>query len=328
MIISRTPFRMSFIGGGSDLEAFYQKKTGHVLSTSINKYMYISIHPYFYDHKILLKYSQTELVEDLKNIRHPIFRVVLQKFDINGIEIDSIADIPHSTGLGSSSAFTVGLLQSLYAYIGKYVSNEQLAREACDIEINQLGEPIGKQDQYASSFGGLNFFSFYNDGSVSVEPVIIPHGKKADLERNLMLFFTGITRPASSILSEQKKKIQQSQQTFDMISQMTEMANDLRIKLCSGDIDCLGEILHQGWLLKQQITQYISNDHVSHYYNLARKNGAIGGKLLGAGGGGFLLFYTYPDAQERVRRALCDLQETKLYFDNGGSKIIYVGEQL
>lgn len=326
MIISRTPFRVSFLGGGSDLAAFYEKRMGCVLSSTIDKYMYISIHPYFYAKKIQLKYSNTELVDNTDDIKHPIFKEVLKKVKNTGIEIDSVADIPSNAGLGSSSAFTVGLLHSMYAYNSIYVSRQRLAEEACDIEINRLKEPIGKQDQYASAFGGLNLIKFYSDHRVDVEPIIIPHGKQRVLESYLMLFFVGMTRAASSILSEQKENILNQQSVNDAVIQMAEMAQEARLKLSVGDIDSLGTILYEGWQLKQKMAKNITNDVITHYYNIAISNGAIGGKLLGAGSGGFLLFYVYPDARLRVQNALRELQEVPFHFDNTGTKIIYVGE--
>jgi len=288
--------------------------------------MYVAIHPYFFQGKILLKYSRTELVEDASEIQHPILRVVLQRMGISGVDINSIADIPASTGLGSSGAFTVGLLQSLYAYVGKHVPKERLAEEACDVEMNQLHEPIGKQDQYASAFGGLNLISFHANETVDVEPVIIPHGKVKDLERNLMLFYLGGTRPASSVLSEQTENTLKDPRVFETLSRMAEMASALRLKLSNGDIDSLGGMLHEGWLLKQTLASKISNESVQACYQLATKNGAVGGKLLGAGGGGFLLIYVYPDAQERVRSALHAYREVKFAFDHSGATIVHVGD--
>lgn len=326
MIISRTPFRVSFVGGGSDLPDFYEHEAGCVLSTAIDKYMYLSVHPFFHYNKSQLKYSRTELVESADEIRHPVFRVVLKRFGVRGVEIDSIADVPASTGLGSSSAFTVGLLHSLYAYTGKYVSKDRLAREACDVEIEELQEPIGKQDQYASAFGGLNLIGFHPSGAVDVEPVIVPHGKQKELEGNLLLFYTGITRSASEVLREQKANLKAGSRQFDALREMAAMARELRDELSKGNIDSVGGTLRRAWSVKRGMSESVTNTVIDECYELAMRNGAEGGKLLGAGGGGFLLFYVYRDAQDRVRHALRDLRELKLAFDSGGSKIIHVDE--
>ncbi len=209
MLITKTPFRVSFCGGGSDIAAFYEKYGGCVLSTTINKYMYISIHPYFNPEQTMLKYSENELVGDIKDIKHKIFRQVLNDMQVEGVEISSTADVPGGTGLGSSSTFTVGLLNSLYCYKGKFASKGRLAKEACEIEIEKLGSPIGKQDQYAAAYGGLNFIRFNKDGAVSVAPIMMQADTYKNLQNNLMMFYTGITRSANSILSEQKVNISQ-----------------------------------------------------------------------------------------------------------------------
>ena len=205
MLITKTPFRISFAGGGSDMSSFYEEHGGCVLSTSINKYMYISIHPYFDPSYTVLKYSKNEIVKDLKDIEHKIISTVLNEKNVSGVEIVSTADVPGGTGLGSSSTFTVGLLNTVYSYIGKYVSKEKLAYEACDVEINKLSSPIGKQDQYAASYGGLNFIKFNKDGTVSVSPIIMKGNTYKELQHNLMMFYTGKIRSANDILSEQKK---------------------------------------------------------------------------------------------------------------------------
>jgi D-glycero-alpha-D-manno-heptose-7-phosphate kinase len=326
VIITQTPLRVSFLGGGTDLSSFYHRRKGCVLSVAIDKYCYLALHPFFYRDKIQLKYSKTELVQKAEEIQHPILRAVVQRFGIRGIDINSISDVPASTGLGSSSAFTVGVLHALYAYTGKYVAKSQLAREACDIEINELREPIGKQDQYASAFGGLNLISFHSDESVSVEPVVMPPGKLRQMQDHLMVFFTGVTRSASSVLQEQRQNTIQDPRTFEALCQLAEMAEKLRDDLSSGNVDALGKALHEGWLLKQKLAKSIANDVVSSCYRLAMDNGAVGGKLLGAGGGGFLLLFVYPDARERLRRAMSAYQELSFSFDTAGTRIIHVGE--
>lgn len=325
MIITRTPFRVSFAGGGSDIPTFYCKHDGCVLSTAINKYMYISIHPSFDRQQTVLKYSKTEMVTDLNNIEHQYFKQVLTNFNINGIELVSTADIPAGTGLGSSSSFTVGLLHALYCYKGKYVSKERLASEACNIEIEQLSNPIGKQDQYAAAYGGLNFIKFLHDGQVIVEPVIMNYKKLQQLEANLMMFYTGQLHSASVILKEQNKNIQQKQKELNLLK-MCKLTYQLRNELHNNNIDAMGEILHENWCLKKTLATSITNLEIDELYQKALRAGALGGKLLGAGGGGFLLFYVPLEKQNNVKKAL-NLPQTPIAFDKQGSTIIYVGDK-
>ena len=217
MIITKTPFRVSFAGGGSDMANFYEQHGGCVLSTSINKYCYLSIHPYFDENATLLKYSENELVTDISKIKHRIFNSVLNEYKVSGVEISSTADVPGGTGLGSSSTFTVGLLNTIACYRGKFMSKGELAAKACDVEINKLGSPIGKQDQYAAAYGGLNFIRFNQDGSVSVEPIVMQPGTYKELEKHLVMFYTGNTRSANSILKEQKKNIDDAAKAENLI---------------------------------------------------------------------------------------------------------------
>lgn len=326
MIITRTPFRISFCGGGSDLPSFYEKHPGCVISTSINKYMYLTAHPFFDMDKIMLKYSKTELVNCIEDISHQIFKEVLNEFKVKGIEITSVADIPAGTGLGSSSSFTVGLLHSLYSYHGKFVSKEKLASKACVVEIEKLGEPIGKQDQYAAAYGGLNYISFQSNGKVFVEPIIMKAETYNRLENNLLMFYTGDVRSASKILAEQNKNMN-DQVKFDNLVQMTDLTKEMKKALEANQLDSFGEILHESWLLKQSLASGISNQVINDYYELALKNGAKGGKLLGAGGGGFLLFYCEEEEQGKLREALKDLRELDFKFDYEGSKVVYVEGQ-
>ena len=326
MIITKTPFRISFVGGGSDIEDFYAGRQGAVLSTSINKYMYISSHKFFEENLVRVKYSETETVDNISNLNHPILRVALEKFNIRGgLEISSIADIPSGTGLGSSSSFTVCLLHNLYTVAGKFVTKERLAAEACEIEIEILKEPIGKQDQYAAAYGGLNVFKFNSNGSVSVEPIHLPKDIYNELESNLMMFYTGSQRKASSILTEQKKNIAKEDKVKNL-EEMVGLVWELRDCLYKGNLEDFGKILHQNWILKQKLASSISNDDINLYYEKAMKNGALGGKLLGAGGGGFLLFYCEKQHQEKLRQAMLPLKEFDFKFDQEGSKLIYVGE--
>jgi len=326
MIITRTPFRVSFIGGGSDLKEFYSKHKGAVLSTTINKYMYISSHPFFNRKAFQLKYSKTEMVNSVNDIRHPILKAVLRQFKSDGgLEISSNADIPAGTGLGSSSAFTVGLLHNLYTLKSKFIPKYRLAEDACKIEIDVLKAPIGKQDQYASSFGGINLIEFQGNGVVKVEPIAISDQDKESLENNLMMFYTKSQRSASKILKKQKYFMKDADK-FGLLAEMIPHVYELRDALYDRKFDYLGEVLHKGWVLKRKITSEISTSEIDTYYKKALKAGAIGGKLLGAGGGGFLLFYCPKKKQASVRLALKGLHELEFKFDYEGSKVIYIGE--
>lgn len=325
MIITRTPFRMSFAGGGSDIASFYEKHGGCVLSTSLNKYMYISIHPSFEAVDTVLKYSQTETVKDIEQVNHRYFKEVLRLLRIKGVEITSTADVPAGTGLGSSSSFTVGLLHALYSYKGKFVSKEKLAQKACEIEIDRLKNPIGKQDQYAAAYGGLNFYEFNKDGSVFVNPIIMRNGLYDQLEKNLMMFYTGQLHSASEILKEQSGNVTQGDKEQNQL-EMCELARELRTELQHNNIDAMGEILDEGWKLKRTLARGISNPAIDECYEKAVRAGAIGGKLLGAGGGGFLLFYVPENRQSEVRSAL-NLPQMPFKFDRQGSTVIYVGNK-
>ena len=321
MIMSKTPFRISFVGGGSDIKDFYQKGYGAVVSTSIDKYMYIMIHPYFHN-KIRIKYSKLEDVDEVDQIQHPIVRECLKLISIEkGVEIASVADVPAGTGVGSSSSFTVGLLHALYTYNGKSVNKEKLAQESCMIEIKKLQQPIGKQDQYATSYGGLNYIRFNPDETVSVEPIVCKPEIKKEFEENLIMFYVGNERDAIYILSEQKENMKQ-QEKHNNVKKMVELANDMRKSLINGEINKVGEIMHEGWLLKKTLASKITNPIIDEYYERAIKAGAIGGKLLGAGAGGFLLFNCRKEYQNSVRQSL-GLRELKFKFDYEGSKIIY-----
>ncbi len=321
MIGSRTPFRVSFIGGGSDLKEFYSRAPGCVLSTSIDKYMYIFVHPFF-DEKIQVKYSKTELVENIEDIQHPIAREVLLEFNLQGVDINSIADIPAGTGLGSSSSYTVGLLHALYAYRDKVVSPKNLAEKACYIEIDVLNEPIGKQDQFAAAYGGLNVIRFLKDGSVKIEPIKMEQDAYKKLQDCLMMFYTGASRSASEVLIDQKKNIVSDKEKFNAQLMMTQMVEESKDCLVKSNLDQFGKNLHSNWILKRTLSKTISNSVFDDIYDLAKKSGAIGGKILGAGGGGFFLFYCPPRYQEKLRLNLKDLKEVSFKFDKYGSKII------
>lgn len=325
MIITKTPFRISFCGGGSDLASFYEKHSGCVLSTTINKYMYISVHPYFDSRYTALKYSENEIVDDISKIKHKIFNCVLNQMGVSGVEISSTADVPAGTGLGSSSTFTVGLLHTLSCYQGKYASKAKLAESACDVEINKLGAPIGKQDQYAAAFGGLNFIRFSRNGNTSVSPIVMQPQTYDKLERNLMMFYTGASRSANSILSEQKQNMSNVDKTNSLL-QMCRLAEEMKRALEANDLSSFGIIMNESWELKRTLASGISNPEIDQAYHLAIKNGALGGKLLGAGGGGFLLFYCEPQNQERVRIAL-GLKQMDFRFDHDGTSVVYIGDK-
>ena len=322
MIITQTPLRISFAGGGSDIPAFYRRFGGAVVSSAVDKFIYINVNKKF-DDDIRVSYSRTEEVDSVGKIDHPIVREALKELGIEGgIEITSIADIPsRGTGLGSSSSFTVGLLLALHAYQSRYVSPPELARQACRVEIELCREPIGKQDQYAASFGGLNFIRFEPDESVIVEPILCSGDLLQRLQSSLLTFYTGATRSASSILSEQTLRAESEKATQDLLKRMTELAYTLASELNRGYIDALGEILDQGWRLKREVHPAISNDSIDLCYEKAKRAGAVGGKLLGAGGGGFLTLFAPPERHTEIERAL-QLRRIDLHLERSGSRVL------
>ena len=325
MIITKTPFRISFVGGGSDLPAYFEKQRGAVLSTSIDKYMYISTHAFFEKDKIRCKYSQTETVDDVKNLQHPILRTVLEDFNLNGIEVSSIADIPGGTGMGSSSSFTVGLLHNLSAFTGRSYGKKELGAGACRVEIDLLKEPIGKQDQYAAAFGGRNVSEFNPDGSGSVNPVLISNETRMTLNTNLKLYYLGNQRSASAILAEQKENTSQESK-FQALTTMVSLVYKFRDALEAGNLDDFGSLLHENWLLKQQLASGITNPRITEAYTAGREAGALGGKLLGAGGGGFMPFYAPTAAHVSLDEAMkkIDAEPFDFNMETEGSKIIHV----
>ena len=321
MIITRTPFRISFGGGGTDLAAFYRQEPGAVTSTAIDKYMYVTVNERF-DDSIRLSYSRTEIVPNAGDVRHPIVRAALNLAGVTtGIEITSIADIPAGTGLGSSSTFAVGLLHALFAFKGLHRSREELARLACKTEIDILKEPIGKQDQYIAAFGGIRHIQFNPDESVFIDPVVCTKETLKKFKNNLMLFYTGATRSAGVILKKQRSNIKKE---FETLCRMRDLARLMRDCLRSNaDVDEVGALLDEGWRLKRSLAEGISNRRIDTLYRKARNAGAIGGKLLGAGGGGFLLLYVRKRKQKAVRAALSGLQEFHFDFEPRGSRIIF-----
>lgn len=327
MIISKTPLRISFVGGGSDIDAFYKREKGAVVSTTIDKYIYITVNKKF-DDKIRVSYSITEIVDNVNQLKHNLIRESLNLLNINsGIEITSISDIPaKGTGLGSSSSYTIGLLNALHAYKAEYASAERLAQEACKIEIEILKKPIGKQDQYAVAYGGLNYIQFNPDGSVFVEPIIYKKETKEELEKSLLLFYTGITRFSNKILTEQKRNMETQEEKNEILKQMTKLAQEMKAALSNNDLSQFGELLHKNWMLKKKMAHSISSPQIDHWYNMARSNGATGGKILGAGGGGFLLFYAHPLNHKKIIKSLSVLRLTPVELEPQGSKIIYVEE--
>ncbi len=325
MIITRTPLRISFAGGGTDLPGFYEKEVGAVVSTSINKYVYTSAHPFFSNH-IQLKYSKTEVVDKIEDIELGIFREALKLFGIeNKIEISIIADLPKEggSGLGGSTAFSVGLLNALSRYTGQNLSKMELAKLATRLEIDILGNPIGKQDQFASANGGLNYIEFCPDGEVIVTPIFLRPDIKEKLQNNLLVLYTGMTRSANNILADQQKNLRTDPTNkFEISVKMRDLARDLRDELLNNRLDNFGEILHENWLLKKQMSNGISCSEIDGWYERAMKAGAKGGKLMGAGGGGFLLFYVEPEMRQKVRDSLWELQEFDIRIESEGSKVI------
>jgi D-glycero-alpha-D-manno-heptose-7-phosphate kinase len=320
MIIVQTPLRVSLFGGGTDFPAFFQEEGGCVLSTAIDKYIFVVVKNRF-DHKLRVGYTRTEMVDDLDEIQHELIREALRMTGIHhGVEVTTMGDIPSASGLGSSSTVTIGSLHAMYAYLGEIVPVERLAREACEIEIDILGKPIGIQDQYIAAYGGLRFLEFTPSGEVVAKKIILDIPTHRRLNENLLLFFTGITRRAETILSEQSANIKQR---LPVLREMKEMAYAASNALQSGEVDAIGHMLHESWQLKKQMASKISNGTVEEVYHAARRAGAIGGKITGAGGGGFLLLYCPHEKQEAVREALNHLQEFPFQFESQGTKVIF-----
>jgi len=324
MIITRTPFRISFAGGGTDLREFYSHESGSVISTSINKYIYVVVKRQIgiVEHKYRINWSRVEYKDHVEDIEHPIVREALKIFEIDyPLEITTFTDIPGQTGLGSSSAFAVGLVHALHALKGEMVTKNILASEAAHIEVDILGRSMGKQDHYASAYGNLNVFTFNPDESVIVEPVLYKNSVKKEIENNLMLFYLKSKRDASKIL-----KVQQLE-TPNKMNELRELTK-LVTPLCNifsdgSDLSRFGEVLDKGWNIKKSLTNEISSKEIDYYYEKAKSAGAIGGKLLGAGAGGFLLFYSEQKNQASIINALSELYHLPIEFDDGGSRITY-----
>jgi D-glycero-alpha-D-manno-heptose-7-phosphate kinase len=315
---------MSFVGGGSDLPAFYRQFGGAVVSTAIDKYMYITINQKF-DRGIRASYSKTEEVEHAFQIQHPLIRSALELTGIDGgVEMASMADIPsRGTGLGSSSSFTVGLLHALHCFRHQYVSAEELAKQSCRIEIDICREPIGKQDQYAAAYGGFNYIRFHSDDTVSVDPIVCSSQTLQRLKDYTLVFYTGRCRSATELLRQQSQTTADSARSQAVLKRMVVLAGELKATLEQNDFDSFGPILHENWLLKKSLVSGISDDIIDGWYTAAQNAGAIGGKLLGAGNGGFLMFLAPPELHDKISHMLPGLRRMKFGFEQNGSQIIF-----
>lgn len=324
MIITRSPLRISLGGGGTDLPSYYSKHGGFLIAAAINKYVYITLHDTFVK-ELIVKYARMERVSHASEIQHPIIRTALEMLDIDGsyLEISSMADIPAGTGLGSSGSFTTALLKALHAYKKSIIPQRELAEEACHIEIEKLSEPIGKQDQYIAAMGGIICMNFNNDGKVDVSPLKISKETLYNLEDNLMMFFTGYSRSASSILKEQDDKSKKDEKAMiENLHFVKEIGIKSQKAFESGNLSEFAKLMNVHWDYKKERSKSMSNTKIDEWYKLGLESGALGGKLIGAGGGGFLMFY----AEDRValRNAMheCGLREVRFHFDFEGSKIV------
>lgn len=320
--MSKTPLRVSFVGGGSDLRKFYQKHKGATVSMGINMYVYVILNKGF-DNSIKINHSKIEHVTDLYNVKHPLVRTILHESGINkSINISILSDIhAKGSGLGSSSSLTVGLINALTAYKKLKISKNNLAAEACRIEIDVLKNHMGKQDQYAAAFGGLNFTEFHDDESVTVTPITCKKKTLDILEDNLILFYTGIQKSSSQILKKYQKNLDADGKN-EIVKKMVKIAYQLKNDLENDDLTNFGQYLHENWVLKKQIEDTISNSKIDKYYQIGLSNGAMGGKLLGAGGRGYILFYAPLSSQKKIIKALHPLKYSKIKLDKFGSRII------
>jgi len=324
VIIARSPLRISLGGGGTDLPSYYREYGGFVIAGAIDRYVYITLHETFVEY-LIIKYSEMEKVDTIDEIRHPLIREALKLSGIQapGLEITSMSDIPAGTGLGSSGSFTTALLYALHLLNRKGLSKHALADLACKIEIDILGEPVGKQDQYIAAFGGIKCFDFSRDGTVGVEPLHLSAETLSNLEDNLTLFFTGFSRSASNILRDQDSRSKQGDQSMiENLHFVKKLGCESKQALESGDLHGFAATMHIHWEHKKKRTQGMSNGRIDDYYQLARDNGALGGKLIGAGGGGFLMFYS--EDKTRLRRAMTEagLREVRFRFDSEGTKVV------
>jgi len=322
VIITRAPLRISIGGGGTDLPSYYSRFGGFVISAAINRYVYIALHRVF-QKRYIVKYSTQEIVEDVASIKHPIVREAFKLHGVEPVEMVSMADIPAGTGLGSSGAFNVGLLKAIAGWKREHLSTHQLAEQACRIEIDLLGEPIGKQDQYISAFGGISCLQIDRGGKVEVSPLRLSEATMFDLEENLLMFFTGFSRSASAVLADQKAKTEKDDKSMvENLNFIMELGRSIKTTLEKGNTRGFGELMHEHWLHKQRRSEGISSAQIDAWYELARRNGAVGGKLVGAGGGGFLLFYAQDRAALRAAMASAGLEEVRFTFDHEGCKTL------
>jgi len=324
MIITRSPLRISLGGGGTDLPSYYTKYGGFLIAAAIDKYVYIALHQTFID-ELIVKYSKMERVASIDKIKHPIVREAFKSVKIKelNLEISSMADIPAGTGLGSSGSFTTALLKTLHSYKKNLVHPEELAEQACHIEIDRLGEPIGKQDQYIAAYGGITCFEFQKDNHVKAYPLKINKETLYDLEDNLLLFFTGYSRKASSILKDQDYKSNNNDRAMiENLHLIKEFGRRSKDALEKGQLRQFGKIMSEHWKYKKRRSSGISNSKIDQWYALALKNGAVGGKLIGAGGGGFLMFYAEDNARLRHAMRASGLEEVRFHFDFEGTKVI------
>ena len=323
MIITKSPLRITFGGGGTDLASYYSKYEGFLIAAAINKYVYITINDNFVN-ELWLKYSKIEHTKDINTIEHPIFREALKMVPINtlGLDINSLADIPAGTGLGSSGSFTTALLKALHTYKGDIISTRTLAEEACSIEIEKLGEHIGKQDQYIAAYGGLTCMTFHKDGYVYVEPLNISKENLYNLEDNLIMFFTGYSHSASDILVTQDTQSKSNNTTMiDNLHFVKQLGYDSKNALERGNLNKFAELMNVQWETKKQRSPNMSNSHINEWYEYALYHGALGGKLIGAGGGGFLLFYCKDKIALREAMSKIGLQEVRFNFDMQGTRV-------
>ncbi|GAB4186642.1 MAG: GHMP kinase [Thalassobaculales bacterium] len=324
MIVSRTPFRLSLFGGGTDYPRWYRQHGGKVLGMAIDKYCYITIRhlPPFFEHRHRIVYSRIELVREVDEIIHPAVRAVFKEMGIfEGLEVHHDGDLPARSGLGSSSSFTCGLLNALYALQGRMVTRQHLAEETIRIEQEVIGEAVGSQDQIWAAYGGLNRIDFRPDGSFEVTPVIVPARRRQELERSLMLFFTGLSRNASEVAA---KKIDNLDRRAAHLERMAAMVEEAQAILQSGSrpLADIGRLLHEGWMLKRELSEGVTTPHIDEIYEAAREAGAVGGKLLGAGGGGFMAFFVEPARRQSVRNRLRHLISVPFQISPGGSRIM------
>ena len=328
MIITKTPFRMSFFGGGTDLPEFFNGNRGAVISTTFDKYVYVTVRhlPRFFEYSTEIMYSKTEKVKDVDEIRHPMVRNAMKMLDMRELHIAYDADLPARTGLGTSSTFAVGLLNAFHCLKGRYVPKSQLAKEAIRLERELCGEAGGWQDQIAAAFGGLNRIDFKNN-RFEVTPIIVSPERKRRLNDNLLLFFTGFTRFSAEIQQTTKALIKDRTQQLNRMLRLVDEAQNV-LENRERDLDDLGRLLDETWRLKRQTGSQISSDSIDALYEKGRRAGALGGKLLGAGGGGFLLFYVQPERRERVKAAFSDLMEVPFEFESSGTKVIYYTPEL